>query len=167
MTARGSFGSGLSAVSRGASLYTLAKHVSDGGEFVLHVLVSRWLAPASYGLFAYGKTLAFSALLLTNLGSIGGSRQPAPRVAHSQPTTDPPWWICRQYGPGRLPLTDRRDAGAGDAMATTAAVAAVPSTNALERRRHRAAERRSIRLIPTLCFPAYNQIIIDRTYAVF
>jgi O-antigen/teichoic acid export membrane protein len=50
-------------------LYTLGKVVSDGGEFVLHFLVSRWLGPASYGLFAYAKTLAFSALLLTNLGS--------------------------------------------------------------------------------------------------
>ena len=59
----------LASISRGASLYTLGKLVSDGGEFVLHFLVSRWLGPASYGLFAYGKTLAFSALLLTNLGS--------------------------------------------------------------------------------------------------
>ena len=59
----------LASISRGASLYTLGKVVSDGGEFALHFLVSRWLGPASYGLFAYGKTLAFSALLLTNLGS--------------------------------------------------------------------------------------------------
>ena len=59
----------LASISRGASLYTLGKLVSDGGEFALHFLVSRWLGPASYGLFAYGKTLAFSALLLTNLGS--------------------------------------------------------------------------------------------------
>ena len=59
----------LASISKGASLYTLGKVVSDVGEFALHFLVSRWLGPASYGLFAYGKTLAFSALLLTNLGS--------------------------------------------------------------------------------------------------
>ena len=59
----------LASISKGASWYTLGKIVSDGGEFALHVLVSRLIGPASYGLFAYGKTLAFSALLLTNLGS--------------------------------------------------------------------------------------------------
>lgn len=59
----------LASISKGASWYTLGKIVSDGGEFALHFLVSRWLGPASYGLFAYGKTLVFSALLLTNLGS--------------------------------------------------------------------------------------------------
>jgi len=59
----------LASISRGASLYTVGKVVSDAGEFLLHLLVSRWLGAASYGLFAYGKTLAFTALLLTNLGS--------------------------------------------------------------------------------------------------
>ena len=59
----------LASISRGASLYTVGKIVSDAGEFLLHLLVSRWLGAASYGLFAYGKTLAFTALLLTNLGS--------------------------------------------------------------------------------------------------
>ena len=33
--------------------------------------------------------------------------------------------VCKQYGPGRLPYADRRDIGAGYAMATTAAVATV------------------------------------------
>ena len=33
--------------------------------------------------------------------------------------------VCKQYGPGRLPYADRRDIGAGYAMATTAGVAAV------------------------------------------
>lgn len=33
--------------------------------------------------------------------------------------------VCKQYGPGRLPYADRREIGAGYAMATTAAVAAV------------------------------------------
>jgi len=33
--------------------------------------------------------------------------------------------VCKQYGPGRLPHADRRDIGAGYAMATTAAVATV------------------------------------------
>ena len=59
----------LASISRGASLYTVGKVVSDAGEFLLHLLVSRFLGAASYGLFAYGKTLAFTALLLTNLGS--------------------------------------------------------------------------------------------------
>ncbi len=59
----------LASISRGASLYTVGKVVSDAGEFLLHLLVSRGLGAASYGLFAYGKTLAFTALLLTNLGS--------------------------------------------------------------------------------------------------
>jgi len=59
----------LASISRGASLYTVGKVVADAGEFLLHLLVSRWLGAASYGLFAYGKTLAFTALLLTNLGS--------------------------------------------------------------------------------------------------
>ncbi len=59
----------LASISRGASLYTVGKLVSDVGEFLLHLLVSRGLGAASYGLFAYGKTLAFTALLLTNLGS--------------------------------------------------------------------------------------------------
>ncbi len=59
----------LASISRGASLYTVGKVVSDAGEFLLHLLVSRGLGPATYGLFAYGKTLAFTALLLTNLGS--------------------------------------------------------------------------------------------------
>ena len=31
--------------------------------------------------------------------------------------------VCKQYGPGRLPYADRREIGAGYAMATTAAVA--------------------------------------------
>ena len=59
----------LASISRGASLYTVGKVVSDAGEFLLHLLVSRGLGAATYGLFAYGKTLAFTALLLTNLGS--------------------------------------------------------------------------------------------------
>lgn len=59
----------LVSVLRGASLYTVGKVVSDAGEFLLHLLVSRWLGAAAYGLFAYGKTLGFTALLLTNLGS--------------------------------------------------------------------------------------------------
>lgn len=59
----------LASISRGASLYTVGKVVSDVGEFLLHLLVSRWLGAAGYGLFAYAKTLAFTALLLTNLGS--------------------------------------------------------------------------------------------------
>lgn len=33
--------------------------------------------------------------------------------------------VCKQYGPGRLPYADRREIGAGYAMATTAAVATV------------------------------------------
>jgi len=33
--------------------------------------------------------------------------------------------VCKQHGPGRLPYADRREVGAGYAMATTAAVAAV------------------------------------------
>ncbi|MEA1930656.1 MAG: hypothetical protein U9O06_03800 [Euryarchaeota archaeon] len=33
--------------------------------------------------------------------------------------------VCKQYGPGRLPYADRREIGAGYAMATTAMVAAV------------------------------------------
>jgi hypothetical protein len=33
--------------------------------------------------------------------------------------------VCKQHGPGRLPYADRREIGAGYAMATTAAVAAV------------------------------------------
>jgi len=33
--------------------------------------------------------------------------------------------VCKQYGPGRLPYADRREIGAGYAMATTAVVAAV------------------------------------------
>ncbi|AXR76263.1 oligosaccharide flippase family protein [Natrarchaeobaculum sulfurireducens] len=59
----------LVSIARGASLYTVGKVVSDAGEFVLHLLVSRYLGAGLYGLFAYGKTLAFTALLLTNLGS--------------------------------------------------------------------------------------------------
>ena len=59
----------LVSIARGASLYTVGKIVSDVGEFVLHLLVSRFLGAGLYGLFAYGKTLAFTALLLTNLGS--------------------------------------------------------------------------------------------------
>ena len=59
----------LASISRGASLYTIGKVISDVGEFLLHLLVSRLLGAASYGLFAYGKTLAFTALLVTNLGS--------------------------------------------------------------------------------------------------
>ena len=62
-------GSSLATIVRGGSLYTVGKVVSDAGEFVLHFLVSRWLGASLYGLFAYGKTLAFTALLLTNLGS--------------------------------------------------------------------------------------------------
>jgi len=31
--------------------------------------------------------------------------------------------VCKQYGPGRLPLADRKDIGAGYAMATAAVVA--------------------------------------------
>ncbi len=61
--------SSLASIARGGSLYTVGKVVSDAGEFVLHLLVSRWLGAGLYGLFAYGKTLAFTALLLTNLGS--------------------------------------------------------------------------------------------------
>ncbi len=61
--------SSLASIARGGSLYTVGKIVSDAGEFVLHLLVSRWLGAGLYGLFAYGKTLAFTALLLTNLGS--------------------------------------------------------------------------------------------------
>ncbi len=59
----------LATIVRGSSLYTVGKIVSDVGEFLLHLLVSRWLGAGLYGLFAYGKTLAFTALLLTNLGS--------------------------------------------------------------------------------------------------
>lgn len=59
----------LASIARGASLYTVGKIVSDAGEFLLHLLVSRLLGAGPYGLFAYGKTLAFTALLLTNLGS--------------------------------------------------------------------------------------------------
>lgn len=59
----------LVSVARGASIYTVGKIVSDAGEFLIHLLVSRWLGAGLYGLFAYGKTLAFTALLLTNLGS--------------------------------------------------------------------------------------------------
>ena len=59
----------LASISRGASLYTIGKVISDVGEFLLHLLVSRLLGAASYGLFAYGKTLAFTALLVTNFGS--------------------------------------------------------------------------------------------------
>ncbi len=59
----------LASISRGASLYTIGKVVSDAGEFLLHLLVSRFFGAATYGLFAYGKTLAFTALLVTNLGS--------------------------------------------------------------------------------------------------
>ena len=33
--------------------------------------------------------------------------------------------LCKQYGPGRLPYADRREIGAGYAMATTATVATV------------------------------------------
>jgi hypothetical protein len=33
--------------------------------------------------------------------------------------------VCKGYGPGRLPYADRREIGAGYAMSTTAAVAAV------------------------------------------
>jgi len=36
--------------------------------------------------------------------------------------------VCKQYGPGRLPYADRREIGAGYAMATTAAVAAAVAT---------------------------------------
>ena len=61
--------SSLATIARGGSLYTVGKVVSDAGEFLLHLLVSRWLGAGLYGLFAYGKTLAFTALLLTNLGS--------------------------------------------------------------------------------------------------
>ena len=61
--------SSLATIVRGGSLYTVGKVVSDVGEFILHLLVSRWLGAGLYGLFAYGKTLAFTALLLTNLGS--------------------------------------------------------------------------------------------------
>lgn len=59
----------LASITRGASLYTVGKVISDAGEFLLHLLVSRWLGAGPYGLFAYGKTLAFTALLLTNLGA--------------------------------------------------------------------------------------------------
>lgn len=59
----------LVSIARGASLYTVGKIVSDAGEFLVHLLVSRWLGAGLYGLFAYGKTIAFTALLLTNLGS--------------------------------------------------------------------------------------------------
>ncbi|CAI49903.1 probable RfbX family transport protein [Natronomonas pharaonis DSM 2160] len=59
----------LATIVRGGSLYTVGKVVSDVGEFLLHLLVSRWLGAGLYGLFAYGKTLVFTALLLTNLGS--------------------------------------------------------------------------------------------------
>ncbi len=59
----------LASITGGASLYTVGKVVSDAGEFVLHLLVSRWLGAGPYGLFAYGKTLAFMTLLLTNLGA--------------------------------------------------------------------------------------------------
>ena len=61
--------SSLATIARGGSLYTVGKVVSDTGEFLLHLLVSRWLGAGLYGLFAYGKTVAFTALLLTNLGS--------------------------------------------------------------------------------------------------
>jgi len=61
--------SSLATIARGGSLYTVGKVVSDAGEFLLHLLVSRWLGAGLYGLFAYGKTVAFTALLLTNLGS--------------------------------------------------------------------------------------------------
>ncbi len=61
--------SSLATILRGGSMYTVGKVVSDVGEFVLHLLVSRLLGAGLYGLFAYGKTLAFTALLLTNLGS--------------------------------------------------------------------------------------------------
>lgn len=61
--------SSLVTIVRGGSLYTVGKVVSDIGEFILHLLVSRVLGAGLYGLFAYGKTLAFTALLLTNLGS--------------------------------------------------------------------------------------------------
>lgn len=59
----------LATIARGGSLYTIGKVVSDAGEFLLHLLVSRVLGAGAYGMFAYGKTLAFTALLLTNLGS--------------------------------------------------------------------------------------------------
>jgi len=59
----------LSTIGRGASLSTVGKLVYDGGEFVLHLLVSRLLGAGPYGIFAYAKTLAFVALLLTNLGA--------------------------------------------------------------------------------------------------
>jgi len=58
----------LATILRGGSVYTVGKVISDLGEFVLHLLVSRWLGAGLYGLFAYGKTLAFTALLLTNFG---------------------------------------------------------------------------------------------------
>lgn len=61
--------SSLRSITRGASLYTVGKVVSDAGEFLLHLLVSRILGAGPYGLFAYGKTLAFMGLLLTNLGA--------------------------------------------------------------------------------------------------
>jgi len=59
----------LTTIVRGASLSTVGKLVSDGGEFLLHLLVSRLLGAGPYGIFAYAKTLAFVALLITNLGA--------------------------------------------------------------------------------------------------
>ncbi len=76
----------LASITSGASIYTVGKLVSDAGEFLLHLLVSRWLGAGLYGLFAYGKTLAFMALLLTNLGSDKSILKYIPQYAE-EPTT--------------------------------------------------------------------------------
>ncbi len=76
----------LASITSGASLYTVGKIVSDTGEFLLHLLVSRWLGAGLYGLFAYGKTLAFMALLLTNLGSDKSILKYVPQYAEDPQT---------------------------------------------------------------------------------
>ncbi|SNR23368.1 oligosaccharide flippase family protein [Halorubrum vacuolatum] len=77
--------SSLATILRGGSLYTVGKVAFDIGEFLLHLLVSRWLGAGPYGLFAYGKTLAFTALLVTNFGSDKSILRYLPQYAGDPP----------------------------------------------------------------------------------
>ncbi len=69
-------------IARGASLYTIGKIISDAGEFALHLLVSRLLGANLYGMYAYGKTIAFMALLVTNVGANKSLLKYLPQYEH-------------------------------------------------------------------------------------
>lgn len=56
-------------VTKGASLFLVAKLVVMGSGFLLTLILTRYLGGALYGVFALGQRVVQSALMFTNLGS--------------------------------------------------------------------------------------------------